>query len=232
LFTGHSQAAGKGNIARKYVDARETLNILQKMGIAQGDDVAFVKTSPTGDKEWQTHLFMVQQGETKLPLITYVNGRDVVVGILIRDGKLVIPKMPIEEIQPRIDISKAKLSQDRRMTFNSNAKEVIYMFTDPDSSYCQSIEKALPTYAGKYKVIVKQFPLEQIHPGATDKAVDKLCAALAKNCDPQTRLYAAQLVQEDIREGAAIGVDGVPFFLTQNGTVLHQIPDIGKPKKK
>jgi protein-disulfide isomerase len=208
------------------------MKVLQSMGLAQGNTLTFVKSAPTGDKQWQTHLFSVEQGGTSMPLVTYVNSRDVVVGILIRDGKLVVPKMPIEEIQPRIDISKARLSQDRRMTFNANAKEVIYMFTDPDSEYCQSIEKALPAYAGKYKVIVKQFPLEQVHPGATDKSVGKVCAALAQNCDPQTRQYAAQLVQEDIQEGTAIGVDGVPFFLMQNGTVLHQLPDIGKPKKK
>jgi protein-disulfide isomerase len=167
-----------------------------------------------------------------MPLVTYVNNRDVVVGILIRDGKLVVPKMPIEEMQPRINISKARLSRDGRITFNSSAKEVIYMFTDPDSSYCQSIEKALPSYTGKYKVIVKQFPLEQVHPGATSKAVEKLCSSLSRTCDAQTRQYAAELVREDIQEGTAIGVDGVPFFLTQNGTVLHQLPDIGKLKKK
>jgi protein-disulfide isomerase len=227
-----AQAATNNKPNQKFVSAEETMKVLQKMGLAQGGKLTFIRSAPTGDKQWQSHLFSVEQDGTGMPLLTYVNSRDVVVGILIRDGKLVVPKMPIEEIQPRIDISKAQLSRDRRITFNSNAKEVIYMFTDPDSSYCQSIEKALPSYAGKYKVIVKQFPLEQAHPGATNKAVEKLCASMSKICDAQTRRYAAQLVQEDIQEGSAIGVDGVPFFITQNGTVLHQLPDIGKPKKK
>lgn len=232
LFTGHLQAAGKGNTARKYVNAQETLRILQKMEIAQGDEVSFVKSSPTGDKEWQTHLFMVQQGETKLPLITYVNGRDVVVGILIRDGKLIVPKIPVDEIQPQINMSKAQLSQGKRMTFNANAKEVIYMFTDPGSSYCQSIEKSLPAYSGRFKVIVKHFPLEQIHPGAKEKAVEKQCASMSSTCDSQTRQLASQIVEEDIREGTAIGVDAVPFFITQKGAVMHQIPDLAKPRGK
>jgi len=231
-ITAIAHAATKGTPVQRFVSAEETMKVLQKMGIAQGDQLTFVRSVATGDKQWQSHLFTVDQRGTSMPLVTYVNNRDIVVGILIRDGKLVVPKMPIEEIQPRIDISKAKLTQEGRITFNPNAKEVIYMFTDPDSSYCQYIEKALPNYSGKYKVIVKQFPLEQVHPGATNRSIDKLCASMNKTCDAQARQYAAQLVQEDLQEGTALGIDGVPFFLTQNGTVLHQLPDIAKPKKK
>jgi len=232
LVAGYSEAAPKGNARQKYLSYQETLEILQKMGIGQGNEISYVKSSPTGDKEWRTHLFSVQQGGASLPLITYVNGRDVVVGILIRDGKLVAPKMPVDDIQPRIDISKSKLSQEKRMTFNANAKELIYMFSDHESSYCRDIEQALPAYSGKYKVIVKHFPLEQLHPGAKEKAVEKQCVSMAKPCDGQTRQIATQIVEEDIQEGTAIGVDGVPFFITQSGVVMHHIPDLLKSKRK
>ena len=232
LVAGSLQASSKGNPKQKYLSYQGTLKILQKMGIGQGNEISYVKSSPTGDMEWRTHLFSVRQGDASLPLITYVNGRDVVVGILIRDGNLVAPKMPVDDIQPRIDISKSKLSQEKRVTFNANAKELIYMFTDHDSSYCRAVVEALPAYSGKYKVIVKHFPLEQLHPGAKEKAVEMQCVSMAKPCDGQARWIAAQIVEEDIREGTAIGVDGVPFFITQSGSVMHHIPDLSKPKRK
>ncbi len=232
LGMGYSEAASKGNAGQKYLGYQKTLSILQKMGIGQGNEISYVKSSPTGDREWRTHLFSVKQGDTSLPLITYVNSRDVVVGILIRDGSLVAPKMPVDDIQPKIDISKSKLTQDKRMAFNASAKEVIYMFTDHESSYCKAVEDALPVYSGKYKVIVKHFPLEQLHPGAKEKAIERQCLAMAKPCYDEARQIAAQIVEEDIREGTAIGVDGVPFFITQSGSVMRHIPDLSKPPRK
>ena len=226
LLYGSAGAAPKGNTGQKYVSAQETLKILEKMGLAQGNSVSYIKSSDTGDKEWMTHLFMVQQGDTAMPLITYVNKRDVVVGVLIRDGKLVVPRIPIEEIQPRINLGKFQISQDGRMAYNAGAKEVLYMFTDPDCPYCKPIEEMLPQYSGRYKVVVKHFPLEQLHPGATAKATEKQCLWMSEICDDRTRQIAAKIVEDDMQEGAAIGVDATPFFITEKGNIMRSIPDL------
>jgi protein-disulfide isomerase len=230
LFLGQAHAAPKGK--QKYVSSEETLKILKTMGLAQGNGISYVKSSATSDKEWMTHLFMVQQEGSSLPLITYVNNHDVVVGILIRDGKLVTPKMPIDDIQRRIDMSKAKLSQGNRMAFNVKGKELVYMFTDPDCPYSQPIEKSLTDYSGKYKVVIKHFTLEQIHPGAKEKAIEKQCRWMATTCDSQTRQVAAQIVEEDIQEATALGVEGTPFFITAKGSVMYQIPDLKQQNQK
>jgi protein-disulfide isomerase len=224
-------ASTKTKPGQKFLSAEETMKILQNMGLAQGGKITFVRSAPTGDRQWQSHLFSVDQNGTAMPLVTYVNSREIVVGILFKDGKLVVPKMPVEDMEPRIDMSRLKLSSDRRITFNPKGQQVAYMFTDPDSPYCQSVEQALSAYTGKYKVIVKQFPLEQIHPGATVKSVQKVCASLSRTCDEQTKQEAVRLVQEDVQEGTAIGVDSVPVFFTGDGAVLRKLPDIGKAKK-
>ena len=224
LPLGQLQAAPKSK--QKFVTADETLAILHKMGLAQGNETTYIKSSPSSDKEWMTHLFMVKQNGASMPMLTYVNSHDVVVGILIRDGKLVTPKMSVDEMQPRLDMSKTNLSKEQRMAYNSNGKEILYMFTDPDCPYCQSIEKALPAYSGKYKVIIKHFPIDQIHPGAKDKAIDKQCHWINQACDAQTKQISQQIVDQDIREATDIGINATPVFIGENGAIMHQIPDL------
>lgn len=229
LTFGGAEAAVKQK--QKFVSVEETIKILKAMGIAQASGITHIKSSATSDKEWMTHLFMVKQDGVGQPLITYVNSHDVVVGILIRDGKLVTPKMPVEDMQPRFDMSKANVSTGNRMAYNLKGKDVLYMFTDPDCPYCQPIEKSLPSYTGKYKVIIKHFPLERIHPGAKQKAIDKQCLWMAKTCDPQTRQMAERIVEEDMQEAAALGVEATPFFLTPKGAAMLQIPDLKQARK-
>ena len=226
IHTGDLSAATKDKQAQRDLSAEETLKVLQKMGITQGNPVSYVKSAATDSKEWWVHLFSLQQGDSFMPLLTYVNKKDVVVGILIRDGKIVMPKIPINEMQPSMNMSKVKLTADNRMAFNTTGKEVLYMFYD-DSPVSQSIEQRLPQYKGKYKVIVKHFPLEQASPGAKERAVEKECLRLHPGgCDERAKRIAASMIDEDIQEGTALGIDATPFFITGKGNVLREIPDL------
>jgi hypothetical protein len=83
----------------KYISAEETSKILKEIGLMHGN-LQYVKSSGTSDKDWNVHLFTVKNENLVLPLLTYVSNKDIVVGILIRDGKFVIPEIPVEELQP------------------------------------------------------------------------------------------------------------------------------------
>ncbi|VVB71123.1 Uncharacterised protein [uncultured archaeon] len=223
---GESFAAPKAKTSQKYLTAQETMKILQDMGMTQGNPVTFVKSAETASKEWRVHLFSIQQGDAFMPLLTYVNRNDVVVGILIRDGKIVMPKIPINEMQPSMNMGKVKLSTENRTVFNTVGKEVLYMFAD-NSPLSRSIEQRLLGYKGRYKIIIKRFPLEQIHPGAKKTAIEEQCLWLNdKGCDERTRHLAAAIIDEDVQEGTALGVDATPFFLSEKGAVMREIPDL------
>ncbi|MFI5296232.1 MAG: DsbA family protein [Thermodesulfovibrionales bacterium] len=224
-LTVYAQAAGSAK--QKYVSVDDTMKLLDRLGVTKGNPLTYVKSSDTGEKEWRAHLFTLNQGGVNLPLITYVNKSDVVVGLLIRNGKLVIPKIPVEEMMPAMNMSQSKVTSEGRISFNPAGKETIYMFTDPDCPYCQPIEKLLASYKGKYKVVLKHFPLEQIHPGAKERALEKQCMAMSSGCDDKSRQVAAAIVDEDMKEASALGVDGTPFFITDKGKVIAQIPDLG-----
>jgi thiol:disulfide interchange protein DsbC len=224
MFAACTQAAGPAK--QKFVSVEDTLKILNQMGLAQGNPITYMKSAETGEKEWRAHLFTINQGGVNLPLVTYVNKSEVVVGLLIRNGKLVVPKIPVEEMQPAMNMSQSKITSEGRIAYNPSGKETIYMFTDPDCPYCQPIEKTLATYKGKYKVVLKHFPLEQVHPGAKERAIEKQCLAMSSGCDDRSRQIAAAIVDEDIKEASTLGVDGTPFFITDKGKVMAQIPDL------
>jgi len=221
----HSGKKTGGNASQGFLDYKKTMAMLNRMGISQGG-IQYIKSAETDAKGWHAHLFRINQEGAQMPLIAYVSKNEVVIGILIRDGKLVVPKALINDLQPVIDMSRFKLSSEKRIVYNPNGKKTVYMFTDPDCPYCQKAEKALASYKGQYRVIVKHFPLEQIHPGAKEKAIQRQCLSISKNCDEQARSSAVKMVDEDIQEGNAMGVDSTPFFITQEGAIMRQIPDL------
>ena len=97
------------------------------------------------------------------------------------------------------------------------------MFTDPDCPYCLKAKEKLQTYNGEYRVVVKYFPLEQIHPGATKKAIDEQAEWLKKTrpdlkgADIQKE--AKRMVEEDIMEGQKAQINGVPSYVMEDGTL-------------
>ncbi|MBE0427939.1 MAG: hypothetical protein IBX72_15000 [Nitrospirae bacterium] len=100
LFNGSNLFAAEE--ASRDINSEETSKVLSEIGLMHGN-FQYVKSAGTSDKDWNVHLFKVKNENLVLPLLTYVNKSDIVVGILIRDGKLVIPEIPVEELQPFIE---------------------------------------------------------------------------------------------------------------------------------
>lgn len=75
---------------------------LKDMGIAQGN-VVYVKSADTTSKAWKSHLFRIPHPGMEVPLVVYTNNttKEIVIGILIKNKKLVIPKISPEYLFPR-----------------------------------------------------------------------------------------------------------------------------------
>ncbi len=210
---------------RQFITAEDALKVLRDYGVMRGN-LQYVKSSGTSDNSWKVHLYNARTQNINFPVITYVSDKDIVVGILIRDGKIVIPNIPLEELRPTMQIDTSKFSVDNRKVYNPAGEEVIFMFSDPDCPFSKEVESQLLNYKGKYKVIVKNFPLEEIHDGATQKAIDKQCLSMSNICDDSTRKIAQSIVEEDLREGLEAGITGTPFFVNTKGVVISGIPDL------
>ena len=76
--------------------------MLKDMGIAQGNAV-YVKSAETTDRAWRSHLFRIPHPSMEVPLVVYTNNvtKEIVIGILIKNKKLVIPKIAPEYLFPR-----------------------------------------------------------------------------------------------------------------------------------
>lgn len=210
---------------KNFISAKQVSKYLKDMGIA-GGNVEFIKTVGTSDPNWKVHIFTVKQDTITLPLVVYVNGKDMVVGILIRNGKLVVPDTSLEDMQPSVKLKTSGLTSENRLVYNSKGRKTIFLFSDPDCPYCKELESHLSTYKGEYRIVLKNFPIEDNHPGSTEKAVDRQCRAINPVCDSKTREKAMEIVKQDIEEGMNIGVFGTPFLVTQDGKVLQGVPDL------
>lgn len=215
-------AAQKG-----YMSAQKTLEVLQKIGVMRGSEMRYVRSADTDNRGWKVHLFEVKQANMELPLITYVDNKgDIVVGILIKNGKLVMPKIPVADMQPAVEM-KGVVSTEGREVYNPKGSDVILMFSDPECPYCQAVEKKLSEYHGRYKIIIKNFPLS-IHQGAKQESIERQCKWLSGGgqCNRELWKKAEEMVKEDIAEGAKLGVNGTPFYVDMKGHILQAIPDL------
>jgi thiol:disulfide interchange protein DsbC len=114
-------------------------------------------------------------------------------------------------------------AQDR-IVINPSGKTVVYMFTEPDCPYCKEARKKLNTYTGEYRVIVKHFPLESIHSEAKKKAIAEQAGWLKKTRkdlakDSDILALARKIVEEDMEEARKAGIEGVPTYLMEDGTL-------------
>lgn len=95
---------------------------------------------------------------------------------------------------------------------NGNGKRQVVVFADPDCPFCQELEKQLIDFPD-VTVFTFLFPLEDLHPGATDRARRIWCAENrdaawtewmreqreplpTANCDPQHLYLLGQLGQK------------------------------------
>lgn len=213
-----AKEASKSN----FLSVPETTKILKNLKVMQGN-FEYVKSGSTSEKSWRVHLYRVRNDNMFLPLVVYVNDRDVVVGVLVRNGKVVVPNIPVDEMQPTIKVDASRLTSKGRKVFNSGGQETVYMFSDPNCPHSKKFEDALPDYKGKYKVVIKHFPLDELFPGSTQKAIDRQCQWMGAGCDAES---AKKIVEEDLEQGRKIGVNGTPFFITAKGNIINGLPDL------
>lgn len=177
----------------------------------------------TNSADWKAVVVYVKENTANVPVIIFVS----------RDGKSVVPNSmvfagnkPIFEkrFEPELGRIDFKPADKDRFVFNPSGKKLVYMFFDPDCPYCKKAREKLNTYNGEYRVVLKYFPLEQIHPGATQKAIDEEAGWLKKSRKDITKeadiiKEAKRMVDEDIAEAQKAGLSGVPAYVMEDGTI-------------
>ena len=190
---------------------------------SQIKDFEIREVAETKSAAWKAVIVYVKQGAAKMPVIFFVSS----------DGKSVVPNSMVfvdhkpvfeRQLQPELGKVDFKPSGQDRIVINPSGKTVVYMFTDPDCPFCTKARQKLADYSGEYRVIIKHFPLEQIHPGATKKAIAEQEAwlkkhrkDLAKESDILT--LARKIVEDDMAEARRAHIEGVPTYVLEDGTL-------------
>lgn len=85
----------------------------------------------------------------------------------------------------------------------------------------------LKRYRGIFRVVRKWFPLEQIHPGAKKMAIKQQTDELKiKGFKNDARAEAEKIVNEDIEDALKIGISATPIFVSEDGKVYPNVPDM------
>jgi thiol:disulfide interchange protein DsbC len=186
-------------------------------------DYTIREVADTNSSLWKAVIVYVKQGRASVPVLFFVSS----------DGKAVVPNSMVyvdnkpiftKQFQPELGRIDFKLADKDRIVYNSQGKNTVYMFTDPDCPYCKKAKEKLLNYSGEYRVVVKYFPLEQIHPGATLKAIGEQAEWLKKNRKDLTReadtfKEAKRMVEEDIMEARKAQIEGVPTYVMEDGSL-------------
>ena len=138
---------------------------------------------------------------------------------------------PLQNKEDRkVDISSIPLT-DSIVMGNPMGRNRLFVFTDPDCPFCARQHAELKKLAAMDKsvaVYVKIFPLK-MHPNAYDKArvilgsnsAEMLEKAFAgeKLSQPETK-DQKQPVDETIRIGESLGIDGTPVLVLPDGRII------------
>lgn len=116
---------------------------------------------------------------------------------------------------------------DAIKTVHGNGKRVLYVFSDPDCSYCQRFEHTLKTI-DNVTIYTFLYPLEALHPHAVERATAIWCAAdkqaawqgwMLERQPPGTATCAAPIARNQAL-GRQLGVRGTPTLMTPDGRML------------
>lgn len=186
-------------------------------------DYTIREVADTSSPRWKAVIVYARQGRANMPVVFFVasDGKSIVPESMVFVGNKPIFTRKLEPELGRIDF---KLSDKDRFVYNPSGRGVIYMFTDPDCPYCMRAKEKLQNYSGEYRVVVKYFPLEKIHPGATRKAIDEVAMWLKTNRKDITNeanilKEAKRIVEEDIMEANRAEITGVPTYVMEDGTL-------------
>lgn len=185
-------------------------------------DYTIREVADTNSSNWKAVIVYVKQGRANMPVPFFVSS----------DGKSIVPNSMVfvnnkpiftKSLEPELGKIDFKLTEKDRIVYNPAGKKTVFMFTDPVCPYCLKAKEKLKNYNGEYRVVVKYFPLEQIHPGATKKAIDEQAEWLKKTrtdlngADIQKE--AQKMVEEDIMEAKKAQIGGTPTYVMEDGTL-------------
>ena len=186
-------------------------------------DYTIREVADTSSSKWKAVIVYVKQGRANVPLLFFVSadGKSIVPNSMVYENNKAVFSRTLETELGRIDF---KLTEKNRFVYNPSGKKTVYVFFDPDCPYCKKAKEKLLNYSGEYRVVVKYFPLEQIHPGATQKAIREQAELLKKNNthiagDSVILEEAKRMVEEDIMEARKAEISGVPTYVLEDGTL-------------
>jgi thiol:disulfide interchange protein DsbC len=121
---------------------------------------------------------------------------------------------------------------------NPSGKKRLFVFTDPDCSFCAKLHgelKKLVAMEPELVIYIKMFPLK-MHPQAYDKArvllgsksLEMLEKAFAHGELPQPGdNYPKEPVDETIKLGESLGINGTPALILPDGRVIAGAREAG-----
>ena len=211
LITGSCTKADYKKVADDFIKSATPLK-----------DYTIKAVEDTASSDWKAVVVYVKQNNANMPVLLFVS----------RDGKMVVPNSMVfmnnkpiytKKLEPELGRIDFKPAEKDRIVYNPSGKTTVIMFTDPDCPYCLKAKEKLQTYSGEYRVVVKYFPLEQIHPGATRKAMGEVAEWLKKTrkdlAGADITKEAQRMVEEDIMEARKAAIGGVPTYIMEDGTL-------------
>lgn len=186
-------------------------------------DYTIREVETTSSPKWKAVIVYIRQGRTNMPNVLFVSADGL---SIVPNSMVFVNNKPIftKKLEPELGKIDFRLSGNDRRVYNPSGNKTVYMFTDPDCPFCKQAKEKLQSYNGEYRVVVKYFPLEQIHPGATQKAIGEEAEWLKNNRKDLVKeadifKEAKRMVEEDIAEARKAEIMGVPTYVMEDGTV-------------
>jgi thiol:disulfide interchange protein DsbC len=229
--SGSSRAMTHSCSSCHTLSRQEAATLLHDLG-----EVKDVKLAPVKG------LFEVTMQRDNRQAIIYVDfGKKLLVPGPIFDiaSKRTVTPPPVE--LPKI-LSKAELAKiptaNSIVMGNPSGKKRLFVFTDPDCSFCAKLHgelKKLVAMEPELVIYIKMFPLK-MHPQAYDKArvllgsksLEMLEKAFAHGELPQPGdNYPKEPVDETIKLGESLGINGTPALILPDGRVIAGAREAG-----
>ena len=186
-------------------------------------DYSIDRVEDTKSKDWKAVIVYAKKGSTKMPIVFLISN----------DGKSVVPNSMVyvnnkpiftKHLKPELGRIDFALTGKDRIVYNESGEKTVYMFSDPDCPFCRKARENLKNYHGEYRVVLKHFPLERIHHGATRKAIAEQAEWLKNNRKDITNAAerfreAKRIVEEDISEAQKAEIRGVPTYVMEDGSL-------------
>ncbi len=186
-------------------------------------DFTIREVETTSSPKWKAVIIYIKQGRANMPIVLFVSDDGLSV---VPNSMVFVNSKPIftKKLAPELGKIDFQLSGKDRFVYNPSGNKTVYMFTDPDCPFCKQAREKLQNYKGEYRVVVKYFPLEQIHPGSTKKAIREEAEWLKNNRkdlakEADISREAQRMVEEDITEARKAEITGVPTYVMEDGTV-------------